>query len=115
MARYKPYDRKQDKFIAVSYTDQIVAGLFEHALNEIVEQHLDLGGVRGSLPQRSDGAVGPVCARYAMVAATGGATRLNATNPGHPPPLSVLLHQLRLQRAAACSRGEREQDLQILA
>ncbi len=43
MARYKPYDLKQDKFIAVSYTDQIVAGSFEHALNEIVEQHLDLG------------------------------------------------------------------------
>lgn len=42
MARYKPYDLRQDKFISVSYSDQIVAGSFEHALNEIVEQHLDL-------------------------------------------------------------------------
>ncbi|MBI3389968.1 MAG: IS1182 family transposase [Deltaproteobacteria bacterium] len=42
MARYKPYNLKQDKFIAVSYADQIVAGSFEHALNEIVEEHLDL-------------------------------------------------------------------------
>ena len=42
MARYKPYDLKQDKFIAVSYADQIVPGSFEYALNEIVEEHLDL-------------------------------------------------------------------------
>lgn len=35
-----------------------------------------------------------------MVRATGGATRLNATNQGHTRPLSVLFHQLRLQRAA---------------
>jgi transposase len=42
MARYKPYDLKQAKFIPVSYSDQIVPGSFEHALNEIVEQHLDL-------------------------------------------------------------------------
>jgi transposase len=42
MARYKPYDLKQDKFIAVSYADQIVRGSFEYALNEIVEEHLDL-------------------------------------------------------------------------
>jgi transposase len=42
MARYKPYNLKQDKMIPLSYADQIVAGSFEHALNEIVEQHLDL-------------------------------------------------------------------------
>jgi transposase len=42
MARYKPYNLKQDRFIAVSYRDQIVPGSFEHALNEIVEEHLDL-------------------------------------------------------------------------
>src|SRR5712692_5890203 len=42
MARYKPYNLKQDKLIPLSYADQIVAGSFEFALNEIVEQHLDL-------------------------------------------------------------------------
>jgi transposase len=42
MARYKPYNLKQDKMIPLSYADQIVAGSFEHALNEIVEEHLDL-------------------------------------------------------------------------
>jgi transposase len=40
--RYKPYDLKQDKLVPVSYRDQIVPGSFEHALNEIVEEHLDL-------------------------------------------------------------------------
>jgi transposase len=42
MARYKPYNLKQDKMIPLSYADQIVAGSFEHALNEIVEEHLEL-------------------------------------------------------------------------
>jgi transposase len=43
MARYKPYNLKQDKWVALSYADQIVPGSFEYALNEIVEEHLDLG------------------------------------------------------------------------
>jgi hypothetical protein len=42
MARYKPYNLKQDKFIALSYADQMVPGSFEYAPNEIVEEHLDL-------------------------------------------------------------------------
>ena len=42
MARYKPYDLKQDKFIAVSYADQILPGSFESTLNELVENQLDL-------------------------------------------------------------------------
>jgi transposase len=42
MARYKPYDLNQDKFIAVSYVDQILPGTFEHTLNELVENDLDL-------------------------------------------------------------------------
>ncbi len=37
MARYKPYNLKQDKWIALSYADQLVPGSFEYALNEIVE------------------------------------------------------------------------------
>jgi transposase len=42
MARYKPYDLNQTKMIPLSYGDQIVEGSFEYALNEIVEEHLDL-------------------------------------------------------------------------
>jgi transposase len=42
MARYKPYDLNQTKMIPLSYADQVVEGSFEHALNEIVEEHLDL-------------------------------------------------------------------------
>ena len=42
MARYKPYDLKQDKMIPLSYVDQIVPGSFEYALNDLVEEHLDL-------------------------------------------------------------------------
>jgi transposase len=42
MARYQPYDVNQDKFIPVSFRDQILPGSFEYALNEIVEKHIDL-------------------------------------------------------------------------
>jgi transposase len=42
MARYKAYDLNQAKMIPISYSDQIVARSFEHALNELVEEHLDL-------------------------------------------------------------------------
>jgi transposase len=42
MARYKPYELRQAKMIPLSYADQVVPGSFEHALNEIVEEHLDM-------------------------------------------------------------------------
>lgn len=42
MARYKPYDVDQDKFIPVSFRDQILPGSFEYSLNEIVYEHVDL-------------------------------------------------------------------------
>jgi transposase len=42
MARFKPYDLDQHKLIPVCYRDQILPGSFEHALNEIVEEHIDL-------------------------------------------------------------------------
>lgn len=42
MARYKRYDVDQDKFIPVSFRAQILPGTFEHALSEIVDQHIDL-------------------------------------------------------------------------
>lgn len=43
MARYKPYDVKQVTLIPVSFLDQILPGSFEYALNEIVDEHIDLG------------------------------------------------------------------------
>ena len=42
MARYQPDDVNQDKFIPVSFHDQILPGSFEHALCEIVDKHIDL-------------------------------------------------------------------------
>lgn len=42
MAKYKHYDLNQTKMIPLAYADQIVEGSFEFALNEIVEEHLDL-------------------------------------------------------------------------
>jgi transposase len=42
MARYKAYDLSQTKMIPLSCADQVVEGSFEHALNEIVEEHMDL-------------------------------------------------------------------------
>ena len=42
MARYKSYDVHQDKFIPVSFHDQILPGSFEYSLNEIVDRHIDL-------------------------------------------------------------------------
>jgi transposase len=43
MARYQPYDVDQVTLIPVLFKDQILAGSFEYALNEIVDQHIDLG------------------------------------------------------------------------
>ena len=42
MARYKPYDVNQVTLIPVSFPDQILPGSFEYALNEIVNEHIDL-------------------------------------------------------------------------
>lgn len=42
MARYKTYNTGQDIFIPISFSDQILPGTFEYALNEIVDKHLDL-------------------------------------------------------------------------
>lgn len=42
MARYKPYDVKQVTLIPVSFPDQILPGSFEYALNEIVDECIDL-------------------------------------------------------------------------
>lgn len=42
MARYKTYDVNQVTLIPVSFRDQILAGSFEYALNEIVDLHIDM-------------------------------------------------------------------------
>ena len=42
MARYKSYDVDQVKLIPVLFTDQILPGTFAYALNEIVDQHIDM-------------------------------------------------------------------------
>lgn len=42
MARDKPYDVDQGTFLHVSFRDQILPGSFEYAVDEIVEQHIDL-------------------------------------------------------------------------
>jgi transposase len=42
MARYKPYDVNQVTLIPVCFSDQVLPGSFEYALNEIVDEHIDL-------------------------------------------------------------------------
>ena len=42
MARYKEYNQHQGQFIAVDFQSQILAGTFEHALNHIIDNELDL-------------------------------------------------------------------------
>jgi hypothetical protein len=41
MARYEAYALNQTKMIPLSDADPVVEGSFEHALGEIVEEHLD--------------------------------------------------------------------------
>jgi len=42
MTLYKSYDLNQAKMIPLVYADQVLAGSFQHALNDIIERHLDL-------------------------------------------------------------------------
>ncbi len=42
MARFKPADTTQTLMVPVRLDDQLVAGTFEHALNQIVENHIEL-------------------------------------------------------------------------
>src|ERR1051325_5073757 len=42
MARYKPYNANQITLVPVSFQEQILPGTFEYALNEIVDEHIDL-------------------------------------------------------------------------
>jgi transposase len=42
MARFKPYDYHQTKLVPVSFGRQILPGTFEHAVNRLVDEELDL-------------------------------------------------------------------------
>jgi hypothetical protein len=42
MARYKPYDYAQMKLVAVSWERQILPGSFEHTLNRLIDEEVDL-------------------------------------------------------------------------
>lgn len=42
MARFKPYDYKQRVMIPISFEEQIMPGTLEHAIQEVVENRLDL-------------------------------------------------------------------------
>lgn len=42
MARYKEYSQNQGMFIPVSFHEQIVPGTFEHALNYVIDNEIDL-------------------------------------------------------------------------
>ena len=42
MARYKHYDYPQTKMLPVSYERQILPGTFEHTLNYLIDEKIDL-------------------------------------------------------------------------
>jgi transposase len=42
MARYKEYDYRQGKFLPISFDKQILPGTFEHTLNYLIDNELDL-------------------------------------------------------------------------
>ena len=42
MAKYKPYSYAQGAFIPVHFKDQILSGTFEHTLNHLIDNELNL-------------------------------------------------------------------------
>ena len=42
MPRFKPADTTQTLLVPVCLIDQLIPGTFEHALNQIIENHIDL-------------------------------------------------------------------------
>jgi transposase len=42
MARYKHYDDGQMRLVAVSYAKQILPGTFEFAVNQLIDERVDL-------------------------------------------------------------------------
>jgi hypothetical protein len=45
MARYKDYSYDQGQFIPIFFDKQILAGTFEHTLNHLIDEEMDLSGV----------------------------------------------------------------------
>ncbi len=56
MARYKDYSQDQGMFIPVSFHDQIVPGTFEHALNYVIDNQMDLSVFEGRYDNDKKGA-----------------------------------------------------------
>ena len=42
MARYKPYDYRQTKILPVRFDEQILPGTFEHTLNRLIDESIDM-------------------------------------------------------------------------
>jgi hypothetical protein len=42
VARFKKYNYNQKRLIAVSFAEQIIAGTFEHALDYLIDNDVDL-------------------------------------------------------------------------
>lgn len=42
MPRYKPYDYRQTKMLPVRFEEQILPGTFEHTLNRLIDESIDL-------------------------------------------------------------------------
>ncbi|MCK4797345.1 MAG: hypothetical protein KAT05_08180 [Spirochaetes bacterium] len=42
MAKYKHFDNKQMEFMVVNFKKQLVPGTFEYALNDIIENRINL-------------------------------------------------------------------------
>ena len=42
MAKYKPYSYAQGKFITVNFSNQILPGTFEYALNHLIDNNFDM-------------------------------------------------------------------------
>ena len=65
MARFKHADTRQTLMVPVCLDDQLVAGTFEHALNQIVENHIDLSELSragsGTIPEVPPLSIRPAC------------------------------------------------------
>ena len=56
MAKYKHFDNKQMEFLVVNFKEQLVPGTFEYALNDIIENRIDLSCFENKLNNDYKGA-----------------------------------------------------------
>jgi hypothetical protein len=66
MARYKEYSYDQGKLIPITFREQIIPGSFEFALNDIVDNVLDLSLFEKRFGNDETGGSGIRSARYAQ-------------------------------------------------